>query len=123
MATKGPRDVDKARHAAALIMLGTSRAETAKAAGIGLRTLERWLGEAWWPQMLDEARNDTHREIEHLALGTVRRALAEGDAPTARWALERLRPDTWGPGAQSVEVGPLRLVVEVPEPVKRGGGE
>jgi len=123
MSDDGPKDRDKALRAAAFRMLGATQAEAATAAEVGIRSLRRWESAEWWPALCDEARTTVHLDLERLALRTVQGAMQSGDAATARWALERLRPDVWGPGPTRVDLGSssrVRIVVEVPEPAKRG---
>ena len=116
-----PHNEAAARCAAALRMVGATQVEAADAAGVGLRTLQSWEVSDWWPDMMESAREDLHTDLERFSYRTLLRAVKadEGDAQSARWLLERLRPKTFKDATPLVEVGGTHVTVVVPDPRAR----
>ncbi len=90
-----PRDWDKAVAAAYLLALGRTQEEAAKGAGVGERSLHRWVGCSWWSKAVDEAAS---RWLNDARTGARRTLLlaglkgANGDANLALRVLERTEP-------------------------------
>ena len=99
---RGPIKKTEALMVARLRLLGATQVEAAKAAGVCERSVAGWEAAEWWPEFQEQARTSVHDQVEAFALRTVLEAARDGDAGTARWVLERLRPKTWG-AAQRVE--------------------
>jgi len=99
-----PRDPKKARIYTRMRCSGSTQKEAAKTAGVSERTGQSWEASTWWGDAVGEARDDLDVEILFAARGAVLAALRDGDAATARWALERLCPETYGPPKQRREI-------------------
>ncbi len=106
-----PADWDKAVAAAYLRLIGQSQNDSAKGAGVGRRTLQRWEISDWWPDACEEA---SGRWLSHL-VSTARVSLARGVAVNpglAMTVLERVdarlapaaqRHEHSGPGGGPIE--------------------
>ena len=105
---------------ARLLLLGATQAEAAEAAGVGARTIRDWKVTDWWPDYVERARSTIHDQVEAYALRAVLESVREGDAQSARWVLERLRPDPWRNETAAQVAGSVMLTVEVPSPTKAG---
>lgn len=101
-----PRHPAKALTVARLRMLGATQAEAAEAAGVALRTVGVWEGASWWPDFLEQARTSVHDQMEAYAYRCLLEAVRDGDAQSARWMLERLRPSVWGSVQRAELSGP-----------------
>lgn len=105
----------------------------AKAAGIGLRTLQRWEQSPWWAEALREAHDrwlgELDKEARESLLEGIKREREGGEKPElAQWVAERRFPEL-GPPSRKTEVsgpggGPVPIVVgSVPFGVVRPDGE
>ena len=104
---RGPIKKTEALMVARLRLLGATQVEAAKAAGVCERSVAGWEAAEWWPEFQEQARTSVHDQVEAFALRTVLEAARDGDAGTARWVLERLRPKTWGTMPRSRESRPV----------------
>lgn len=97
-------DPEKAYWAASLRCVGKSIRNTADAVGVSPGTIRRWEKSDWWPAVRTEAVRTEHGELRALALGAAKKALEEGDTVTARWVLERMEPEVFGPPKLQAEL-------------------
>ena len=88
----GPRDRETALSVAYLRTLGSTQEEAALAAGVDRRTVQRWEGSSWWPEVLYEASNRWLSGVVGRARHALLRALAEPDGHLALKVLERTVP-------------------------------
>ena len=88
----GPRNRETALSVAYLRTLGSTQEEAALAAGVDRRTVQRWEGSAWWPEVLYEASNRWLSGVVGRARHALLRALAEPDGHLALKVLERTVP-------------------------------
>ena len=72
--------------------LGSTQEEAALAAGVDRRTVQRWEGSSWWPEVLYEASNRWLSGVVGRARHALLRALAEPDGHLALKVLERTVP-------------------------------
>ena len=89
---RGPRDREAALSVAYLRTLGSTQEEAALAAGVDRRTVQRWEGSSWWPEVLYEASNRWLSGVVGRARHALLRALAEPDGHLALKVLERTVP-------------------------------
>ncbi len=95
-----PKNWDKAVSAAYLRVLGSTQADTAKSVGVSERTVRSWEGSKWWPNAESEARNRWLKGIVDQAMAGLSDVLANRDANTVRWVLERRMPEFAPPKMQ-----------------------
>lgn len=99
--TRRPRDWNKAVTAAAMVQIGATQEQAAKAAGIGDRTLRDWMGCAFWDDAMTEALAKYTTDLHRLCLKAVFDAVRDGDANLALKVLERIDPKAWGQRANT----------------------
>jgi len=88
----GPRDRETALSVAYLRTLGSTQEEAALAAGVDRRTVQRWEGSSWWPEVRREAADRWLSGVVGRARHALLRALAEPDGNLALKVLERTVP-------------------------------
>ena len=88
----GPRDRETALSVAYLRTLGSTQGEAALAAGVDRRTVQRWEGSSWWPEVRREAADRWLSGVVGRARHALLRALAEPDGNLALKVLERTVP-------------------------------
>ena len=89
---RGPRDRETALSVAYLRTLGSTQEEAALAAGVDRRTVQRWEGSSWWPEVRREAADRWLSGVVGRARHALLRALAEPDGNLALKVLERTVP-------------------------------
>ena len=87
-----PRNRETALSVAYLRTLGSTQEEAALAAGVDRRTVQRWEGSSWWPEVLCEASNRWLSGVVGRARHALLLALAEPDGHLALKVLERTVP-------------------------------
>lgn len=108
-----PQDWGKAVLAAHFWLIADEIRASAESAGVGERTMQRWVKSPWWP---DACREASGRWIEHLtvkAQRTLMQAISGGDADKALKVLERLMPEL-RPPTQDVRVGVYGAIQQLP---------
>lgn len=101
-----PQDWDKAVFAAYLILIGESQARAAKIAGVGQRTVERWVVSDFWPDACEEAAKDRWlKHLAHRARVSVMKNL-DDDGHLALKVAERLDPHLAPPSQRLEHSGP-----------------
>ncbi|GMV06733.1 MAG: hypothetical protein AMXMBFR53_30080 [Gemmatimonadota bacterium] len=106
-----PRDWDKAVSAAYLWLVLDSTEAAAEGAGVGERTMYRWVQSEWWPKACAEA---NRRWLQHLTLEarrTLIRVVRGGDAQKALEVLQQFDPD-FRPRPKEVRVLTVLAFVE-----------
>ena len=88
----GPRHRETALSVAYLRTLGSTQEEAALAAGVDRRTVQRWEGSSWWPEVRREAADRWLSGVVGRARHALLRALAEPDGNLALKVLERTIP-------------------------------
>jgi hypothetical protein len=114
-----PQDWGKAVSVAFLwLVIGTQKG-AAEAAGIGERTMNRWVISPWWPDACAEAKQ---RWLSHLTLESMRtliRKVSEGDADKA-WDVLQQFDDDFRPRPKEVRVlGVLAFVEQLADETVR----
>ena len=89
---RGPRDRETALSVAYLRRLGSTQEEAALAAGVDRRTVQRWEGSTWWPEVMQAACDRWLKGVVGLARHAQMKALAEPDGNLALKVLERTVP-------------------------------
>ena len=89
---QGPRDRETALSVAYLRTLGSTQEEAALAAGVDRRTVQRWEGSSWWPEVRREAADRWLSGVVGRARHALLRALDEPDGHLALKVLERTVP-------------------------------
>ena len=110
-----PQSWAKARMVAGLRLIGATQVAAAKAAGVSEGTVVSWEASPWWPDLVREVRQtDILDRLVALAYRTMLDAVEQGDAQSARWILERLDTERFGPPRQGVDAehsGAVEIVV------------
>ena len=89
----GPRNRETAMSVAYLRTLGSTQEEAALAAGVDRRTVQRWEGSSWWPEVRREAADRWLTGVVGRARHALLRALNEPDGNLALKVLERTVPE------------------------------
>lgn len=108
-----PQDWNKAVLAAFCWLRSEEIRASAETAGVGERTMQRWVKSHWWP---DACREATGRWLDLLtfeSMRTLMRAIAGGDADKALKVLERRLPEL-RPPTQDVRVGVFGAIQQLP---------
>ena len=108
---KRPQDWDKAVSAAYLWLVLEEKKAAAEGAGIGERTMHRWVHSEWWPEACAEAKGRWLNHLEAESRRTLMRAIVDGDADKALGVLQQLDP-TFRPHAKRIEVVGLVAFVQ-----------
>jgi hypothetical protein len=87
-----PQDWDKVLLAAHLWLTLTTQKEAAKGAGIGERSLQRWITCRWWKQACSEVEGQWTHDLVRESRRTLLHSVRHGDADKAFKVLERLDP-------------------------------
>ena len=87
-----PRNRETALSVAYLRTLGSTQEEAALAAGVDRRTVQRWEGSSWWPEVRRAAADRWLSGVVGRARHALFRALAEPDGNLALKVLERTVP-------------------------------
>jgi len=116
MARRSADDMDAAMRIAAYAYLsGSSRQEMADQAGVDPSTITRWKGTQEWKDLLESCAPGVNDLILRLARGAVIHALRDlKDAQTARFVLERLDRDSFGPADRRVLTQPISVILHPP---------
>lgn len=114
-----PQDWDKCVSAAYLWLIFDGVKAAAKGAGVGERTMARWVISPWWPDACAEA---NRRWLQHLTLEarrTLIRSVQSGDGRLAMEVLQQFDPD-FRPRPKQVHVlGVLAFVEQLPDDAVR----
>ena len=99
-----PRDWNAAILCAYFHLRGYSQKDSAREAGVGERTLKRWIKSDWWPDALAEARGKWKSGLDVGARRTLGKAMDAEDQPDlALRILERTDPEM-APAKQQIEL-------------------
>ena len=99
-----PRNWDGAVLCAYFHLRGYPQERCAKEAGVGFRTLHRWMKSPWWPDALAEARDKWKNGLEIGARRTLGKAMDSEDQPDlALRIIERIDPEM-APAKQQIEL-------------------
>lgn len=99
-----PRDWEGAVLCAYFHLRGYSQDRSAREAGVGPRTLKRWIKSPWWPDALTEARGKWKNGLDIGARRTLGKAMDAEDQPDlALRILERTDPEM-APAKQQIEL-------------------
>lgn len=101
-----PADWDKAVSAAYLRLLGASLRAAASGAGVGERTMERWVHCDWWPKAMEEAADRWMNDLTAAARKTLLKAVQDGRSDQALTILERIDPRLMPPKQRHEHSGP-----------------
>ena len=101
---KGLQIAEKIAIAAGLSVSGASVEEIAQHFGVHFGTIYRWMRDDRWAEAMTILRRGVLNEMWADSLQTIREAIRSGDAQTARWALERIDPATFGAPSARVAV-------------------
>ena len=108
---KRPQDWAKAVSAAYLWLVIGEQKASAEGAGVGERTMQRWVLSDWWPDACAEAKGRWLHHLESESRRTLMRAIVGGDADKALGVLQQLDP-TFRPHAKRIEVVGLVAFVQ-----------
>ncbi len=111
-------------------LIGFTIAESAKRAGVGKRTLDRWLKADWWPDACAEASSRWLGHVEERSRAQLVKGVEAGDTSIALKIIERLVPELAPPSVSTIhhagpDGGPVRITeitLEYPNP-KEGEDE
>jgi len=105
---KGPQDRDKAIAVAMLILRGESQGSAAEAAGVGKRTVERWVHCSWWPDITAEVADRYLSGLHDKAIAAIDRALTDRNeyAGMAKYVADRMVKKLRPPKQRAEHSGP-----------------
>ena len=110
-----PRDWDKAVSAAYLWMVLPTVKAAAEGAGVGERTLQRWILSEWWDRAVTEARSRWLNHTVAAARRSLTRLVEDGNPTITMEVLRQFDPD-FAPRPKEVRVlSVLAFVEQLPD--------
>lgn len=115
-----PQDWDKAVSAAYLWLVCDEVKGSAEAAGVGLRTMHRWIHSDWWPRACAEAKTRWLNHLTAEARRTLMRAIRDKDDARTAWDVLQQFDDDFRPRPKEVRVlGVLAFVEQLSDDLVR----
>jgi hypothetical protein len=107
-----PNDWDKAVAAAYLWLVLDQQKAAAKGAGVGERTIQRWVHSDWWPEACVAAKKRWLNHLTAEAQRTIMRAIRDKDDARTAWDVLQQFDDDFRPRPKEIRVLGMLAFVE-----------